>query len=110
MHTAATTPMPRTTAAAAPLCVPPPRESAALDAGGSTGKLLCPRCEAPILRECVRDGVNIDLCRKCRGIWLDCGELERLIARAMHGRDGHARPALRHLNAREYAELLWDEA
>jgi Zn-finger nucleic acid-binding protein len=53
---------------------------------------------------------SIGLCRKCRGIWLNCGELERLIARAIHGRDDRPRPALRHLNARAYAELFWDEA
>lgn len=29
-----------------------------------------------------RDGIEIDYCPKCRGIWLDRGELEKLIARA----------------------------
>ena len=29
-----------------------------------------------------RDGITIDRCQKCRGIWLDRGELEKLIARA----------------------------
>ncbi len=110
MHTTASTQMPWTTAPAVPLCLPAPLDHAALDAGGSTGKLFCPRCEAPILWECVRDGVSIDLCRRCRGIWLDCGELERLIARAIHGSNNHPRPALRHLSAQEYAELFWDEA
>lgn len=39
----------------------------------------CPRCEGP-LDERVRDGVTIDVCARCRGIWLDRGELEKLIA------------------------------
>lgn len=42
----------------------------------------CPRCDNQILDEKDRDGVVIDVCRKCRGIWLDRGELEKLIARA----------------------------
>jgi len=42
----------------------------------------CPRCEVEVLEERTREGVNIDVCTGCRGIWLDRGELERLIARA----------------------------
>jgi len=34
------------------------------------------------LTEMDRDGVTIDRCARCRGIWLDRGELEKLIARA----------------------------
>ena len=33
--------------------------------------------------ERVREGVTIDVCGACRGIWLDRGELEKLIARSM---------------------------
>ncbi len=46
----------------------------------------CPRCETTVLDERTRDGVVIDACRECRGIWLDRGELEKLIARS--GVDG----------------------
>jgi Zn-finger nucleic acid-binding protein len=42
----------------------------------------CPRCYDPVLDERDRDGVVIDVCPQCRGIWLDRGELEKLIARA----------------------------
>lgn len=42
----------------------------------------CPRCEVEVLVEKTRDRVTIDLCPGCRGVWLDRGELERLIARA----------------------------
>lgn len=41
----------------------------------------CPRCENSTLDERDRDGVTIDVCRTCRGVWLDRGELEKLIAR-----------------------------
>jgi Zn-finger nucleic acid-binding protein len=42
----------------------------------------CPRCQTSELEEKDRDGVTIDVCRACRGLWLDRGELEKLIARA----------------------------
>jgi Zn-finger nucleic acid-binding protein len=45
--------------------------------------MKCPRCETSALDERERDGVTIDVCQQCRGIWLDRGELERLIARAI---------------------------
>lgn len=47
----------------------------------------CPVCHAPF-KEVVNEGVLIDICTECRGIWLDRGELEKLmdIARA----DGEA--------------------
>lgn len=42
----------------------------------------CPRCQGAALEERERDGVVIDVCHACRGVWLDRGELEKLIARA----------------------------
>lgn len=41
----------------------------------------CPRCEAE-LTITHRQGVEIDLCPKCRGVWLDRGELDKITARA----------------------------
>ncbi len=32
-----------------------------------------------------RQGVEIDYCPQCRGVWLDRGELDKLIERAMTG-------------------------
>ena len=40
----------------------------------------CPRCKAS-LSELDRDGITVDRCDRCRGIWLDRGELEKLLAR-----------------------------
>ncbi len=42
--------------------------------------MKCPRCDAP-LSEIDRDGITIDRCERCRGVWLDRGELEKLLAR-----------------------------
>jgi uncharacterized protein len=32
-----------------------------------------------------RNGVEIDYCPKCRGVWLDRGELDKIIERGMGG-------------------------
>lgn len=43
---------------------------------------ICPRgCGAQLLLA-DKQGVSIDYCPQCRGIWLDHGELEKLIERA----------------------------
>ncbi len=40
--------------------------------------LICPKCQGA-MRTYERNGVTIDQCVECRGIFLDRGELERLI-------------------------------
>jgi hypothetical protein len=45
------------------------------------GAMACPRCRTAPLAERVRDGVHVDVCRSCRGVWLDRGELEELAER-----------------------------
>ncbi len=40
--------------------------------------LMCPNCEEG-MREIERHGVRIDVCPRCRGVWLDRGELEKLL-------------------------------
>ena len=47
--------------------------------------MTCPRCSGS-LHEIDRDGVTIDRCEKCRGVWLDRGELEKLVSRDRNGR------------------------
>ncbi|HEX2873099.1 MAG TPA: zf-TFIIB domain-containing protein [Polyangiaceae bacterium] len=42
----------------------------------------CPVCVEAQLTPKLREGVEIDVCPSCRGIWLDRGELEKLRARA----------------------------
>lgn len=41
----------------------------------------CPACKTTILAMTERQGIEIDYCPQCRGIWLDRGELDRLLAR-----------------------------
>jgi uncharacterized protein len=57
----------------------------------SGGVVNCPRCEGAALEERARDGVVVDVCRHCGGVWLDRGELEKLIARATRELDEAAR-------------------
>lgn len=44
--------------------------------------MKCPRCEDAELQARDRQGVTVDLCVGCRGVWLDRGELEKLMAQA----------------------------
>jgi len=46
--------------------------------------MTCPRCNAKTLVELDRSGIQIDRCTRCRGIWLDRGELDKLIADSWH--------------------------
>ncbi len=41
----------------------------------------CPHCNVTLLMT-DKQGVEIDYCPKCRGIWLDRGELEKIIERS----------------------------
>jgi Zn-finger nucleic acid-binding protein len=41
-------------------------------------ELVCPKCQSP-MRSYERSGVTIDQCTGCRGVFLDRGELERLV-------------------------------
>ena len=44
--------------------------------------MKCPVCPDIVLLLMNRQGVEIDHCPQCRGVWLDRGELEKLIERA----------------------------
>ncbi len=43
--------------------------------------LLCPNDNGP-MQTVQRSGVEFDMCPNCRGVWLDRGELEKLLAAA----------------------------
>ncbi len=42
----------------------------------------CPVCSETSLVISERQGVEIDYCPKCRGVWLDRGELDKIIERS----------------------------
>ncbi len=62
-------------------------------------ELTCPKCQGP-MRTYERNGVHVDQCTECRGIFLDRGELERLIDAE---NDWHERPRERHEDTRAAA-------
>jgi uncharacterized protein len=43
--------------------------------------MKCPNCDETLVMA-DRNGVEIDYCPKCRGVWLDRGELDKIIERA----------------------------
>jgi Zn-finger nucleic acid-binding protein len=45
---------------------------------GATQALSCPKCQSE-MRSYERNGVTVDQCTGCRGVFLDRGELDRLI-------------------------------
>jgi Zn-finger nucleic acid-binding protein len=56
-------------------------------------ELTCPKCHGT-MRTYERNGVHVDQCADCRGIFLDRGELDRLIdaENAWHGGAAAAAP------------------
>ena len=60
--------------------------------------MTCPNCSAPLVI-IDRHEVEIDYCPDCRGVWLDRGELDKIIARSGAGGD---RPRGREPERRRY--------
>jgi Zn-finger nucleic acid-binding protein len=45
--------------------------------------MFCPICKRVELVMTDRQGIEIDYCPTCRGVWLDRGELDKLIERSV---------------------------
>jgi Zn-finger nucleic acid-binding protein len=71
--------------------------------------MICPRCNTN-LQISNTQGIEIDFCPNCRGVWLDKGELEKIIERSNSysssymGGDEHD-----HHNDRHYEKTHHDE-
>lgn len=44
--------------------------------------MKCPNCPDADLAMTSREGIEIDYCPRCRGVWLDRGELDKIIERS----------------------------
>jgi Zn-finger nucleic acid-binding protein len=44
--------------------------------------MKCPTCPEVKLTMTERQGIEIDYCPECRGVWLDRGELDKLIEKS----------------------------
>jgi len=58
----------------------------------------CPVCNLALTMT-DRQGVEIDYCPKCRGVWLDRGELDKIIERSAGGEQRYSTDT-RHENTR----------
>lgn len=58
--------------------------------------MKCPTCPDSTLVMTDRQGVEIDYCPTCRGIWLDRGELDKLLERAAGATEPPPAPASQH--------------
>ena len=48
--------------------------------------MLCPVCKVDLLLS-EKQGIEIDYCPKCRGIWLDRGELDKIVEKSSNVED-----------------------
>ena len=48
--------------------------------------MLCPVCKVDLLLS-EKQGIEIDYCPKCRGIWLDRGELDKIVEKSANLED-----------------------
>jgi Zn-finger nucleic acid-binding protein len=53
--------------------------------------MKCPTCSVDLVMT-DRQGVEIDYCPKCRGVWLDRGELDKIIERAIPAEPAPVQP------------------
>lgn len=52
--------------------------------------MKCPLCNVDLVMS-ERQGIEIDYCPECRGVWLDRGELDKIIERSSQGSYGRER-------------------
>lgn len=64
--------------------------------------ISCPVCAAPF-KEVARYNILIDICTRCGGVWLDRGEMEKLVTHPVEayictygGKHYHASPEQQH--------------
>lgn len=55
--------------------------------------MKCPACKEPSLVISERKGIEIDYCPDCRGIWLDRGELDKILERAREEEGSRSQPS-----------------
>ena len=54
--------------------------------------MQCPVCRVPLSMS-DRQGIEIDYCPQCRGVWLDRGELDKIIERSAAASEPAPAPA-----------------
>lgn len=54
--------------------------------------MKCPICTGIDLKIAERQGIEIDYCPECRGVWLDRGELDKIIERSVPQMNANTQP------------------
>jgi uncharacterized protein len=62
--------------------------------------MKCPACSTDLLLS-ERQGIEIDYCPACRGVWLDRGELDKIIERSSALESPRSRPVEYHQEYRK---------
>jgi Zn-finger nucleic acid-binding protein len=63
--------------------------------------MKCPNCETVDLSISERKNVEMDFCPKCRGVWLDRGELDKIIELSIVPSDRSVRDEKHHTEYRD---------
>jgi uncharacterized protein len=70
--------------------------------------MKCPACQID-LHMTERQSIEIDYCPQCRGVWLDRGELDKIIERASAERSSATLSDQQHYERRVPFEKRWDD-
>lgn len=65
--------------------------------------MKCPNCKEHNLVIAERKGIEIDHCPECRGIWLDRGELDKIIEKSRE-EENSSRPDNSRDNSRNHSQ------
>lgn len=71
--------------------------------------MKCPICLDANLVMTERQGVEIDYCPKCRGVWLDRGELDKIIERSLSAMNTTVTPQPQAAHAYPYQPEHYDK-
>ena len=66
--------------------------------------MYCPVCREVALIMADRQGIEVDYCPQCRGVWLDRGELDKIIERVSLSQGSSTRQTSQHRDSAEYRE------
>ncbi len=69
--------------------------------------MRCPSCDED-LKIAERKGIEIDYCPRCRGVWLDRGELDKIIERSTEFAPQASYPHYRHKKHKSLLGELFD--
>ena len=71
--------------------------------------MKCPVCKDVTLLMSEKNGVEIDYCPECRGIWRDRGELDKIVDRAREARADYRDDDRREYRDERYDDRRYDE-